>query len=97
MRDHVGACRAHGKLRDRLGVATRRDPGFPKMREDARRWRLSVPMDYYRNVRKQFEQAGLSVFLYNVNFNETFTDEERDRTFEAAKELAPRGSALRPC
>src|SRR5215813_8733437 len=66
-------------------------PGFPKMREDARRWRLSVPMEYYGKVRRLFEQAGLSIFLYNVNFNETFTDEERDRTFEAAKELGAAG------
>jgi sugar phosphate isomerase/epimerase len=72
-------------------VAMRRDPGFPKMREDARRWRLSVPMEYYRKVRRQFEQAGLSIFLYNVNFNETFTDAERDRTCEAAKELGAAG------
>src|SRR5262252_7956570 len=72
-------------------VATRRDPGFPKMRADARRWRLSVPMEYYGKVRRLFEQAGLSIFLYNVNFNETFTDEERDRTFEAAKELGAAG------
>ena len=72
-------------------VATRRDPGFPKMREDARKWRLSVPMDYYRDVRPRFDQAGLKIYLYNVNFNETFTDEERDVTFEAAKALGAAG------
>ena len=33
-------------------VATRRAPAYAKMREDARRWRLTVPMDYYRAVRK---------------------------------------------
>src|SRR5215813_8500037 len=66
-------------------------PGFPKMREDARRWRLSVPMEYYGKLRRLFEQAGLSIFLYNVNFNETFTDEERDRTFEAARVLGVDG------
>src|SRR5262249_46756330 len=40
-------------------VATRRAAGYAKMREDARKWRLTVPMDYYRNVRRQFEDAGL--------------------------------------
>ena len=68
-------------------VATRRAPGYQKMREEARHWRLTVPMQYYRDVRAKFEKAGLRMYLYNVNFNETFTDEERDRTFEAAKEL----------
>ena len=72
-------------------VQSRRAPGFAKMRDDARHWRLSVPMDYYRGVRRQFEDAGLRIYLYNVNFNETFTDDERDRTFEAAKALGAEG------
>lgn len=72
-------------------LATRRAPGYQKMREDARQWRLSVPMQYYRDVRAKFEQAGLRMYRYNVNFNETFTDEERDRTFEAAKALGCAG------
>jgi sugar phosphate isomerase/epimerase len=61
------------------------------MREEAREWRLSVPMDYYRAIRQQFEDAGLRIHLYNINFNETFTDEERDRAFEAAKALGAVG------
>jgi sugar phosphate isomerase/epimerase len=72
-------------------VQSRKAPGYQKMREDARQWRLTVPMDYYARVRKQFEDAGLKMYLYNVNFNETFTDEERDRTFEAAKALGSAG------
>ena len=48
-------------------------------------------MQYYRDVRMQFERAGLRIYLYNVNFNETFTDEERERTFEAAKALGAAG------
>ena len=72
-------------------VQSRKAPGYQAMREDARHWRLTVPMDYYARVRKQFEDAGLRMYLYNVNFNETFTDEERDRTFEAAKALGSAG------
>jgi sugar phosphate isomerase/epimerase len=72
-------------------VQSRKAPGYQKLREDARRWRLTVPMDYYAKVRKQFEDAGQRMYLYNVNFNETFTDEERDRTFEAAKALGSAG------
>jgi sugar phosphate isomerase/epimerase len=68
-------------------VQTRTSPDFPKLREAAREWRLTVPMDYYTNIRKQFEAAGLRIYYYNINFNETFTDAERDRTFEAAKAL----------
>jgi len=72
-------------------VQSRRAPGFQQLREDARRWRLSVPMNYYANIRRQFEDAGLRIYLYNVNFNETFTDEERDKTFEAARALGAEG------
>ena len=72
-------------------VQSRRAADFQRLREEARRWRLSVPMTYYRAIRRQFEDAGLRIYFYNVNFNETFTDEERDRTFEAARELGAEG------
>ena len=72
-------------------VQSRRAPGFPQVREQARQWRLTVPMDYYRDVRKRFDDAGLRIHLYNINFNETFTDAERDRTFEAAEALGVTG------
>ena len=72
-------------------VQSRRAPDFSKLRDEARHWRLTVSMDYYRGIRKQFEDAGLRIYLYNVNFNETFTDAERDRTFEAAKVLGAEG------
>ena len=72
-------------------VQSRRAPDFARLREEARQWRLSVPMSYYRDIRRRFEDAGLRIYLYNVNFNETFTDAERDRTFEAARELGAEG------
>ena len=72
-------------------VQSRRAPEFERMREEARQWRLTVPMDYYRAIRQRFEDAGLRIYLYNINFNETFTDEERDRTFEAARALGAEG------
>jgi hypothetical protein len=76
-------------------VPSRRAAGFNQLRENARRWRLTVPLEYYGTIRRQFEDAGLRMHLYNINFNETFTDAERERTFEAAKALGVEGfSAL---
>jgi sugar phosphate isomerase/epimerase len=72
-------------------VQSRRVPTFPKIREEARQWRLSVSPDYYERIRKQFEDANLRIHLYNLNFNETFTDPERDRVFQAAKALGAVG------
>jgi sugar phosphate isomerase/epimerase len=72
-------------------VQARRAPGYERLREEARQWRLTTPMSHYAAIRRQFEDAGLRIYLYNVNFNETFTDAERDRTFEAAKALGAEG------
>ena len=52
-----------------------------------RRWRLSTPADHYKTVRKRFDDAGISLFAYTVNFRNDYTDEELDKAFEAAKAL----------
>ncbi len=72
-------------------VATRKAPGYTDMRDRARRWRMAVPLDYYSDIRRQFEKAGMRMYYYNVNFNETFSDDERDKTFEAARALGVDG------
>lgn len=72
-------------------VQSRRAPEFARMREEAREWRMTVPMSHYHDIRKRFEDAGVRIHLYNINFNETFTDDERDRTFEAAEALGAAG------
>ena len=56
-------------------------------REDLRKWRLSVSMDEYRAVRRKFDAAGINLYAYNLSFNDSFTDPEIDRSFEAAKAL----------
>ena len=56
-------------------------------REEIRKWRLSRPMDHFKSVRKQFDDAGISLFAYTVNFRDDYTDEELDNAFEQAKAL----------
>jgi sugar phosphate isomerase/epimerase len=56
-------------------------------REELRKWRLSTPMDHFKAVRKQFDDAGIALFAYTVNFREDYTDEELDKAFEQAKAL----------
>ncbi len=34
------------------------DPARVKARQDLRNWRLTVPLDYFKGVRKKFDQAG---------------------------------------
>ena len=52
-----------------------------------REWRLTVPLDYYKGIRKKFDDAGINLYAYNLSFNDHFTDEEIDRSFLAAKAL----------
>jgi len=58
-----------------------------KARVELRKWRLEVPLDHFRDVRKQFDAAGIDVHAYNLSFKEDFTDAEIDRGFEHAKAL----------
>jgi sugar phosphate isomerase/epimerase len=56
-------------------------------REALRRWRIQTPGSHYRAVREKFEAGGVSLFAYTMNYNDQFTDEEIDATFEQAKAL----------
>jgi sugar phosphate isomerase/epimerase len=54
-------------------------------REALRKWRLATGRDYYEGVKRRFAAAGMTVYAYNLSFNDSFTDEEINRGFEAAK------------
>lgn len=62
-------------------------PEAKKYREDLRHWRLTTPMSYFKEVRKRFDDAGIDVYAYTLNFSKDFTDEELDKCFEQAKAL----------
>jgi len=56
-------------------------------REELRKWRLSVSLDYFKGLRKRFDDAGVHLYAYNYSFNDNFTDDEIERGFEFAKAL----------
>ncbi len=56
-------------------------------REKLRNWRLAPPADFYSNIKKEFDAAGIDIFSYYVNFNPSYTDAELDATFEGARML----------
>jgi sugar phosphate isomerase/epimerase len=58
-----------------------------KRQEEARQWRLSVPLDHFKDVRKKFDAAGIKLQAYNLSFNDNFTDAEIDRGFQMAQAL----------
>ncbi|HEY6392675.1 MAG TPA: sugar phosphate isomerase/epimerase family protein, partial [Bryobacteraceae bacterium] len=56
-------------------------------REELRNWRLTVPLDEIKAVRKKFDDAGIWLFAFNLSFREDFTDLEIDRGFQMAEAL----------
>jgi sugar phosphate isomerase/epimerase len=61
--------------------------GDPKAREKERAWRENVSMDYYRAIRKTFNDAGINIFSLNPLIGKDWTDRELDQTFSGAKAL----------
>jgi sugar phosphate isomerase/epimerase len=64
-----------------------RRAAFAAHQDKVRQWRLTVPLDYFKDVRKKFNDAGIHLYAYNLSFNDHFTDEEIDRGFLMAKAL----------
>jgi sugar phosphate isomerase/epimerase len=56
-------------------------------REALRKWRIETPLDRFRDIRKKFSAAGISIYAYNYSPNASFTDDEIERGFEMAKAL----------
>jgi sugar phosphate isomerase/epimerase len=56
-------------------------------REAIRKWRLATPLDHFAQVRKQWDDAGILLYAYNLSFNDSFTDEEIDRGFQMVKAM----------
>src|SRR5438067_515178 len=54
---------------------------------DFRKWRLSVSMDKFKEVRSKFDAAGIDIRLLCFNMNEAITDDEIDYGFQMAKAL----------
>ena len=56
-------------------------------REALRKWRLTVPMGRFREVRQKFDRAGVQLYAYNYSFRKGFTQEEMEQGFRMARAL----------
>ena len=74
---------AGGPAPDRAARAAARKAA----REELRKWRLTVPLDDIKAVRKKFDDAGIWLFAVNISFRDDFTDPEIDRGFQMAQAL----------
>lgn len=57
-------------------------------RAEMRRWRETVPLDQFRQIKDRFDRAGIAISAYNISFQDSFSDAEIERGFEMAKALA---------
>ena len=64
-----------------------RKAAFKAYEDKVREWRLTVPLDFFKDVRKKFDDAGINLYAYNLSFSDHFTDEEIDRGFLMAQAL----------
>jgi sugar phosphate isomerase/epimerase len=60
------------------------------VRNSLRRWRLATPLSNHEAFRARFQAAGIDLFAYRVDYDEQFTAEEIEVTFQQAKALGVR-------
>ncbi|HVW09419.1 MAG TPA: sugar phosphate isomerase/epimerase [Bryobacteraceae bacterium] len=61
--------------------------GASSPREALRKWRIETPTEHFKAVRKKFNDAGITIFAYTVNYNAQYSDEEIANSFRHAKAL----------
>ena len=91
-RQRVRAVRAAARAAVRAGRA-RRSAARRRRQRRSRRARICASgasrrsLDHFRNARKKFDAAGITIHAYCYNMNASFTDAEIDRGFEMTKAL----------
>lgn len=58
-----------------------------KIAEERKRWRLSVSMDKYKELRKMFNSAGINIAIVKLGLSNSMSDEEFDYVFQVARTL----------
>ncbi len=64
--------------------------------EDMRKWRLSVPMEKYQALAKQYKDAGVMIHIVKFNLNANMPDEEIDYCFNVARAMGCKGITCEP-
>jgi sugar phosphate isomerase/epimerase len=57
------------------------------VRNSLRDWRLRTPAAGHGAIREKFQAAGITIFAYRVDYDDSFTDEEIEVTFNQAGAL----------
>jgi sugar phosphate isomerase/epimerase len=54
---------------------------------EAGKWLREAPLDYFAQLRKMYNDAGIFIYAYTYGFRTDFTDEEIERGFQIAKAM----------
>jgi sugar phosphate isomerase/epimerase len=55
--------------------------------DELKKWRLSVPMDKYKELRKMYNDAGVNIYAFKLEPNPNMSDEEYEYIFHVADTL----------
>lgn len=64
------------------------DPSMSAQLEMGRKWHAATPLSYFTNMRKRFDDSGVTIYAYNCGW--FGSPEEIDRSFEQANALGAR-------
>jgi sugar phosphate isomerase/epimerase len=56
-------------------------------RDDLRKWRVTVPLEEFRKIRRKFDSNGVAITGYSYGFRKDYTPEEMTRGFEMTHAL----------
>jgi sugar phosphate isomerase/epimerase len=64
--------------------------------EELRKWRLAILMDKYKELRKKYNDAGVTIHIVKFGLNANMPDEEIDYCFNAARALGCKAITCEP-
>jgi len=78
-----------------MGNPVEKYAGIPdsKNAEVLKKWRTSVSMDKFKDIREMFDKKGVKIHILKLG-NHTWSDEEIDYAFHVAKVLAAKGISM---
>src|SRR5262245_4700363 len=62
-------------------------PEYLQSRDVQRQWRLTTPLDRFRDIRRKFDAAGLDLYSYVMTIGDDFTDQEIEAVFKHMQAL----------
>ncbi len=83
----AGAPALPGRPRGRAELTPEEQAAQREAQEALRKWRLSAPMDRFKALRKQYNDAGVSIYAFKLPLTPAMSDDEYDYVFSVGEAL----------